>query len=112
MSEILVQGSVGDSALGQRARRVGWLLVFSLAAATLTFLLPPIPQRQAFHRHVDQRAWWGIPCAADVLSNLPFLAAGLAGLAWLARERAAPRQPASGWRAGGACGRPCAWESC
>ncbi len=46
-------------------------------------LLPPwwrrgccqrFAQPQSFHEYADQRVWLGLPHAADVLSNLPFLA--------------------------------------
>jgi len=37
------------------------------------------------HGFADQRVLWGIPCAGDVLSNLPFALAGLWGLAALRR---------------------------
>ena len=43
-------------------------------------LTMPIPQLQAYHHYADQREWLGIPYAANVLSNLPLLAVGIAGL--------------------------------
>lgn len=49
----------------------------SLAAA---LLLDPIPQDPAYHQFADRRALLGIPNCLDVLSNLPFLLVGLAGL--------------------------------
>lgn len=39
----------------------------------------PIPQWPGYHDFADQRAWLGLPHAADVLSNLPFLLIGLWG---------------------------------
>jgi Ceramidase len=43
-------------------------------------LLPPIPQDQSYHQFADQRAIFGIPNFWNVVSNLPFLAVGAAGL--------------------------------
>jgi hypothetical protein len=54
------------------------LMVASLAALPL---LPPIPQDQSYHRFADVRAWWGIPNAWNVISNLPFIVIGAVGLA-------------------------------
>lgn len=57
-----------------------------LLAAALLFALAlglhgPIAQWSGYHHFADQRPWLGIPNAADVLSNLPFLAIGLWGAA-------------------------------
>ena len=52
------------------------LLLPGLAAV----LLPSFEQPQSFHDYADQRVWLGVPYAADVLSNLPFLAVGALGL--------------------------------
>ncbi|MFN7352182.1 MAG: hypothetical protein ACK5SR_02810, partial [Burkholderiales bacterium] len=43
-------------------------------------LAPALPQDQAYHAFADARAWWGIPNAADTLSNLAFVVVGLYGL--------------------------------
>src|SRR5262249_2106067 len=59
------------------------LFVFSgLAAASLAalLLLPPIQQDQSYHQFADQRTIFGIPNFWNVVSNLPFLAGGAAGL--------------------------------
>lgn len=55
-----------------------------LLAATLLFALAlllhgPIPQWSSYHDFADRRAWLGLPNAADVLSNLPFLLIGAWG---------------------------------
>jgi hypothetical protein len=65
----------------------------SLGALTLLVaaaaFLPGIAQDPSYHRFADQRAWLGVPHATDVLSNLAFALAGLAGLVRLAsRDRA------------------------
>jgi len=59
------------------------IVVFSaLTAASLTGLLlsPAIPQVQSYHQFADQRTIFGIPNFWNVVSNLPFLAVGVAGL--------------------------------
>ena len=53
--------------------------VMSASLAGL-LLLPPIPQDQSYHQFADQRAIFGIPNFWNVVSNLPFLAVGAAGL--------------------------------
>lgn len=61
--------------------RVGWLALCALIAPLLAaWLLPPFAQPQAYHHYADQRVWLGVPHAADVLSNLPFLIVGALGL--------------------------------
>ena len=67
------------------------LIVFSaLTAGSLAALLlvPPIPQDQSYHQFADQRTIFGIPNFWNVVSNLPFLAVGAAGL-WRYRYNAA-----------------------
>jgi hypothetical protein len=53
--------------------------VMSASLAGL-LLLPPIPQDQSYHQFADQRAIFGVPNFWNVVSNLPFLAVGAAGL--------------------------------
>lgn len=54
----------------------------SITVASLVGLLflPPIPQDQDYHLFADQRAWLGIPNFWNVISNLPFIVVGAAGL--------------------------------
>jgi len=51
-----------------------------LAIASALLWHGRIAQPADYHRFADTRAWLGIPHAADVLSNLPFLLAGWLGL--------------------------------
>jgi hypothetical protein len=53
------------------------LIVISLAGLTL---LPPFSQNQSYHQFADQRTLFGIPDFWNVVSNLPFIAVGAAGL--------------------------------
>lgn len=59
------------------------LLILAMALAG------PIAQPDNYHHFADTRALFGIPNAGDVLSNLGFLCAGVAGLGlmWRARLR-------------------------
>lgn len=66
------------------------LLLAALAAlALLAGLGPHLAQAPHIHDYADQRAWLGLPCALDVLSNLPFALFGLWGLRVLGRLPAA-----------------------
>jgi len=58
------------------------IVFFGLMAASLggLLLLPPIPQDQSYHEFADQRSILGVPNFWNVVSNLPFLAVGAAGL--------------------------------
>jgi hypothetical protein len=69
----------------QRAGRI-------LAAATVLILVafplvPLIRQDQSYHGFADQRAWLGVPNAADVMSNLAFALVGIVGVAGLLSRR-------------------------
>src|SRR5262245_6250447 len=69
----------------------GSVLVFlGLAAASLAalLLLPPILQDQSYHRFADERTLLGIPNFWNVVSNLPFVAVGAAGLQQFYRDPA------------------------
>jgi len=60
-----------------------------LAALLAWAFMPPVAQNPAYHAFADQRAWLGIPRAADVLSNIAFLAIGALGVARLVSPRRA-----------------------
>ena len=71
-----------------RTRQCLPLLVFSsLTAASLAglLLLPAVPQDQSYHLFADCRAVAGIPNFWNVVSNIPFIAIGAAGL-WRFRD--------------------------
>jgi len=80
---------------GEARSRTGvWVVAALAAAAAAVLLVPPIAQDQAYHRFADSRSFCGVPNGLNVLSNLAFLAAGLAGLAVVASERSVF---AAGW---------------
>jgi hypothetical protein len=58
------------------------LVFFGLMVTSLggLLLLPPITQDQTYHQFADQRMILGVPNFWNVVSNLPFLAVGAAGL--------------------------------
>jgi hypothetical protein len=63
-------------------------LAFMTASLVGLLLLPPISQQQNYHDFADQRIIFGIPRFWNVVSNVPFVAIGLAGI------RRARRDPA------------------
>lgn len=76
----------------QRSRHmsaaVRWrLLGMTLAVMLVALVAPRVATSPGFHRYADDRVWWGVPHAGDVLSNLPFVLA--AGWAWWRRRAAA-----------------------
>jgi hypothetical protein len=64
----------------QNSRRV--LVFLTLMAASLLglLLLPQINQNQTYHDFADQRTILGIPHFWNVVSNLPFIVIGVAGV--------------------------------
>lgn len=63
-------------------------LLWACASALLFACLgPAVAQYDHYHAFADQRAWWGVPHAMDVLSNLPFAVGGVWGLVQLWRYR-------------------------
>jgi hypothetical protein len=69
------------------------LLLANTLLAGLAFILlrEPIAQDPAYHMFADQRSIWGIPNALNVLSNLPFIFAGLYGLLKGLKQVPSPR---------------------
>lgn len=61
--------------------RPEWVLALALLAAlALACFGPSVAQHAQYHAFADQRGWQGLPCAMDVLTNLPFALAGFFGL--------------------------------
>jgi hypothetical protein len=67
----------------RRAALVAGAILVGLAAAAAD----PIPQPPAYHAFADQRRIVNVPNGLDVLSNLTFAIAGVAGLATVAGRR-------------------------
>ncbi len=68
------------------------LLVAALVALLAAVFGPSVAQHDHYHAFADQRVLFGLPCAMDVLSNLPFAIAGLLGLVMVARLPALPQR--------------------
>jgi hypothetical protein len=71
------------------ALRRGEKICIAVLAATLVawLIVPPIAQDPRYHAFADERAWLGVPHAADVLTNLAFLGVGAYGIAVLVSSR-------------------------
>ena len=74
-------------------------LILLLAFLALLALLntDPIAQDPAYHQFADQRQFLSIPHALDVLSNLPFLFAGLWGLSLVMQLKQEPSRLVEPW---------------
>jgi len=72
-----------------------------LAVLIAVFLLPAIPQSEAYHNFADQRTLMGVPNCLNVISNVFFLVVGLLGIRFVmgkSREGRAPfLDPAERW---------------
>ena len=78
--------------------RSGLLALATAVLAGLLWAHGPIGQWSDYHVFADRRAWLGVPNAADVLSNLPFLAIGVWAL-WRLRLAPAASPSLAAWRA-------------
>ncbi|HXX07651.1 MAG TPA: ceramidase domain-containing protein [Pseudolabrys sp.] len=72
----------------KKSNRILALLLLLATSLIGLLLLPPIPQDQSYHEFADQRTIFGIPNFWNVVSNIPFIAVGVAGL-WKLRRNAA-----------------------
>ena len=73
--------------------RLFLFLGLTLAAAGVALAMPRLAQPQWYHAFADQRPLLGIPHALNVLSNLPFVLVGVAGLVFVVRCPATPQGP-------------------
>ncbi|MBX3203628.1 MAG: hypothetical protein KF764_01105 [Labilithrix sp.] len=78
--------------------RVIFLVIVAVVAAGLLWRHGPIAQPEGYHRFADTRTLYGIPNALNVLSNIPFLLVGWAGLSFL--RRGPTRDPDGPFRPG------------
>ena len=63
-----------------RSRPVSVLYGLMFISPIALLPLPPLLQNQDYHQFADQRELFGIPNFWNVVSNLPFIAIGAAGL--------------------------------
>jgi hypothetical protein len=75
----------------KRSSKLCLLLVLTAVAAGVVLCLPRMGQAPGYHNFADKRMLWRIPNCLNVLSNLPFVVVGAAGLLsiWKARIPAA-----------------------
>ncbi|MEO5882153.1 MAG: hypothetical protein ABIQ06_07020 [Caldimonas sp.] len=85
------------SSSSRRLPRPAWLALATIALATLLWAHGPVRQWADYHAFADDRAWFGLANAANVVSNLPFLAVGAWALRRLRRAPAASPSLAA-WR--------------
>ena len=78
--------------------RSGLLALATAVLAGLLWAHGPIGQWADYHVFADRRSWLALPNAADVLSNLPFLAVGAWAL-WRLRRAPARSPSLAAWRA-------------
>jgi hypothetical protein len=73
------------------------VIAFTLLTAAAALLLPAMPQPLDYHQFADRRGALGIDNFLDVVSNLAFLLAGLAGLFVVFSGRARFEFPGERW---------------
>lgn len=66
----------------QNSLLLGILTLIGLLLIAIGLLISPIPQPQAYHNFADQRSYYGIVNAWNVLSNIPFALVGIWGI-WI-----------------------------
>ena len=79
-----VRPAHGHQATPSAQQRNG-LVAYVLVLCALALALPAMRVPESYHQFADQLAWGVLPYAGDVLSNLPFAAAG-ALLLWQVRQ--------------------------
>lgn len=72
-------------------------LLALLLAGILFGMMPSIPQPPSYHRFADPHVCFGQPFCADLVSNLPFVFVGLAGLVFLSGRRTPSLPPSQRW---------------
>jgi hypothetical protein len=73
-----------------RLARLYLLAGITLLAIIIVFGLKPIAQAASYHHFCDTRTLWGIPNFANVISNLPFVIIGIAGLGSVLKRSPVP----------------------
>jgi hypothetical protein len=77
--------------------RTVFLVGMTLLAIALALFLPAMPQPLAYHDFADKRQAYGIENFLDVVSNLAFTLAGVAGLMLVLRPRTCFETPGERW---------------
>src|SRR6267378_7990890 len=72
--------NTASAGLSEARWRYFLLAIVVIGSIALMLSSPPIAQDPRYHEFVDRRAFFGIPNFWDVVSNIPFLLVGIAGL--------------------------------
>ena len=92
MREITEITEITEMTDAQTRRRAAIVSMSVLVVSALVVAMqPPIRQSQDYHEFADHRALLGVPNGGDVLSNLGFAIAGIAGLVACMRRTLAAR---------------------
>jgi hypothetical protein len=86
--------SVGSQRANAQGMTRAILLGLIVVAGVGAWALPPLPQDPAYHAFADGRALGPIANAANVLSNVVFLVAGVLGVRSAVRHKGLPARPA------------------
>ena len=78
-------------------RKILLTSIIAILASSIILVQGPIPQDPAYHVFADQRMLYGIPNFWNVISNIPILVCGLAGLALTASQRYTGGLPSLQW---------------
>lgn len=78
-------------------KRTALIVAFTLVTLAAAVLLPAMPQPPDYHHFADQRGALGIDNFLDVVSNVAFLLAGIAGLFVVLSGRARFEFPQERW---------------
>lgn len=65
---------------------------YGLILLMVAMIMPPVAQSQLYHAFADQHSFLGIPNFWDVVSNLPFLLIGAAGIIFLRQDKQRDRK--------------------
>lgn len=63
------------------------LLLLAFGSLAILWNRPPLAQDLRYHEFADRGTWFGLPNFYNVISNLPFLIAGVAGLRFCRKRR-------------------------
>jgi hypothetical protein len=70
-----------------------YLAGFSILCLAVALFWPAMPQPSGYHAFVDHRGFFGVPNFLDVVSNIGFLASGLAGMLIVCTGRGSFEKP-------------------
>ncbi|PYO87607.1 MAG: hypothetical protein DMD58_14480 [Gemmatimonadetes bacterium] len=72
--------NTANATLSESRWRYFLLAIVAIGSVALMLSSPPIAQDPQYHELADRRVFFGIPNFWDVVSNIPFLLVGIAGL--------------------------------